>query len=87
MSQMLSNQGFSPADLSSIQESLAHAGKLGGRICQHIRDFLSYQKSWSPYRFMVIEQYQFEEDFAIQGPSAQSIWLFNGRYYSIVWIL
>ena len=59
MTKMLSNQVFSPADLISIQESLAHASKLGGRICQHIRDFLSYQRNWSPYRYVVIEQYQF----------------------------
>lgn len=89
MAQMISNQGFSQEDLVSIQESLGYAGNLGGRKCQHIRDFLSNQRKWSPYRYIVIEQYQFEEDFSINGPvgSAQSIWTHNGRFYSIVWIL
>jgi|688.fasta_scaffold480926_2 hypothetical protein len=87
---LVNNQGFSVTDLGQIQATfnqLLSAGLANKRICMEIKNLLAEQFNWKPYKFIIIEQINFEDDFAWNGIAASTIWKFNNKFYSFVWFL
>ncbi len=87
---LVNNQGFSEADLCSIQvafNQLLSAGLEDKRICLEVRNLLAEQPTWAPYKFIIIEQINYEDDFACNGVAATAVWKFNDKFYSFVWFI
>ena len=82
------NNNFSLNDLSDVGQAISFAaGNLKERPCKSIRDYLSEVRGWKAYKFLVIEQVNWEDDFAINGLSTHAVWKFNNKFYSVIWIV
>lgn len=91
MAALITSNGFSAQDITQMQNAFAAVQeKLSTqqvRICQVLSTFLAETCNWKPYKYIVIEQVNFEDDFATNGTAAQAIWKFNGKFYSVVWFV
>lgn len=91
MAALLTSNGFSALDITQMQNAFARAQDQMStqkiRTCQVLSIFLAETCNWKPYKYIIIEQVNFEDDFAINGAAAQAIWKFNGKFYSVVWFV
>ncbi len=87
MATLISSNGYSANDIASITCAFAYASQKQGRFCQELMNYLNQHRNWAPYKYIIVQQYQFEEDFAINGISAQCIWSFGGKFYSFIWLI
>ena len=44
-------------------------------------------RNWKIYRFLVIEQINWEDDFAINGLNTYAVWKYNNKFYSVIWMI
>jgi hypothetical protein len=84
---MISNAGFAQNDIDSIEEALKYAEGCPGRFCMNASNYLSQKKGWQPYKYIIIEQIKMDEDYALNGLAAQSIWVWKEKFYSVVWFV
>ena len=46
-----------------------------------------FSKNGKIYRFIVVEQVNWEDDFAINGLSTHAVWRYNNKFYSVIWLV
>ena len=88
MATLISNNNFSLNDISDVGQAINYAAtNPSEKPCGAIRNYLAQVRNWKIYRFLVVEQVNWEEDFAINGPSTHAVWKFNNRFYSVIWMI
>lgn len=88
MATLVANNNLSLNDISDVGQAINYAAtNPGEKACTAIRNYLAQVRNWKIYRFLVIEQVNWEDDFAINGPATYAVWKFNNRFYSVIWMI
>ena len=88
MATLVANNNFSLSDISDVGQALQYASSNPGeKPCRAIRSYLAEVRNWKGYRFLVIEQINWDDDFAINGPCTYAVWKFNNKFYSVLWMI
>ena len=88
MATLMANNNFSLNDISDVTQAITYAASnTGQKFCRAMRDYLAEVRGWKPYRFLVVEQVNWEDDFAINGLSTHGVWRYNNKFYSVIWMI
>ena len=88
MATLMANHNFSLNDINDVAQAFTYAAlNTTQRFCQSLRDYLAHERGWKIYRFIVVEQVNWEDDFAINGLSTHAVWRYNNKFYSVIWLV
>ncbi len=60
MATLLSSSGYAANDIVSMSCAFTYASQKQGRFCQDLRCYLNEHSNWAPYKYVIVQQYQFE---------------------------